>query len=104
MLSQERPLRSGALDLRQVKDVVRALDTLLTEVAWLYETVNTVRDETTSLIERHINVKSFEMNRLLRLLGMHVMGHPWPVTLGQVAFVVAMATAMSGFAVKGWLT
>ena len=86
-----------------MKDVVRALDTLLTEGDSLYETVNTVRDAITSLIERHINVKSFEMNRLRRLLGMNVMRHPCPLTLGQVAFVVAMATAMSGFAVTGWL-
>jgi len=39
------------------------------------------------------------------LLGMNVMGNPWPVTLGQVAFTVAigMATALYVFAVKGWL-
>jgi Mg2+ and Co2+ transporter CorA len=39
------------------------------------------------------------------LLGMNVMGNPWPVTLGQVTFVVTMgmATALYVFAVKGWL-
>ncbi len=39
------------------------------------------------------------------LLGMNVAGNPWPVTLGQVAFGVAMgmATALYVFAVKGWL-
>jgi Mg2+ and Co2+ transporter CorA len=135
-----RQLSTAALDLWHVKNVVsaladgraklsgtdltneKALDTLLAEVDSLYETVNRVKDEVKSLIELHINVKSFEMNRLLKLLaivsflglipsvigellGMNVMGNPWPVTLGQVAFVVAMtmATAMYVFAVKGWL-
>lgn len=39
------------------------------------------------------------------LLGMNVAGNPWPVTLGQVAFGVAMgmATVLYVFAVKGWL-
>jgi Mg2+ and Co2+ transporter CorA len=74
------------------------------------------------LIELHINFKSFEMNAFLKLLaivsflglipsvaggllGMNVAGNPWPVTLGQVAFGVAMgmATALYVFAVRGWL-
>lgn len=39
------------------------------------------------------------------LLGMNVAGNPWSVTLGQVAFGVAMgrAVALYVFAVKGWL-
>jgi Mg2+ and Co2+ transporter CorA len=39
------------------------------------------------------------------LLGMNVAGNPWPVSLGQVAFCVAMgmATSLYVFAVKGWL-
>ena len=88
----------------------------------LYEAVNKRREEIKALIELHINRKSFEMNRLLKLLaivsflglipsiaggllGMNVAGNPWPVTLGQVAFGVAMgmATALYVFAIKGWL-
>jgi hypothetical protein len=36
---------------------------------------------------------------------MNVAGNPWPVTLGQVAFGVAMgmATVLYLFAVRGWL-
>jgi Mg2+ and Co2+ transporter CorA len=67
-------------------------------------------------------VKSFEMNKILKLLaivtflglipsivggmlGMNLAGNPWPVTLGQVAFCVGMAgaTALYVFAMKGWL-
>ena len=79
-------------------------------------------DAAETLIELHVNFKSFEMNAFLKLLaivsflglipsvaggllGMNVAGNPWPVTLGQVAFGVAMgmATALYVFAVKGWL-
>jgi hypothetical protein len=36
---------------------------------------------------------------------LQVVGNPWPVTLGQVAFGIAMEMAASlyVFAVKGWL-
>ncbi len=39
------------------------------------------------------------------LLGMNVQGNPWPVTIGQVAFGIAMGMAISlyVFAIKGWL-
>jgi len=39
------------------------------------------------------------------MLGMNVIGTPWPMTLGQVAFSVGMvsASAMYVFAIKGWL-
>jgi Mg2+ and Co2+ transporter CorA len=98
------------------------LDDLLAETESLYETVNKNKEELQTLIELHINFKSFEMNTFLKLLaivsflglipsiaggllGMNVAGNPWPVTLGQVTFVVvmSMATALHVFAVKGWL-
>lgn len=88
----------------------------------LYATVDQLKEDLKSLIELHINLKSFEMNRFLKLLavvtflglipsvvggllGMNILGQPWPVTLGQIAFAVAMAmaTAVYVFAVKGWL-
>jgi Mg2+ and Co2+ transporter CorA len=88
----------------------------------LYQTVDKNKEEVQTIIEFHINIKSFEMNSFLKLLavvsflglipsvvggllGMNVIGNPWPFTLEQVAFVVvmAMATALYVFAVKGWL-
>ena len=99
-----------------------ALDDLLAEIDSLYETVSRTKEEVQTLIELHINFKSFEMNKFLKLLaivsflglipsvvggllGMNVADNPWPVTLGQVAFGVAMgmAVALYVFAVKGWL-
>jgi Mg2+ and Co2+ transporter CorA len=110
--------RLRGVDLKEEK----YLDDLLAETDSLYETVNKSKEEVKNLIELHINLKSFEMNGFLKLLavvsflglipsviggllGMNVMGNPWPVTLGQVAFAVAMAmaTALYVFAVKGWL-
>jgi Mg2+ and Co2+ transporter CorA len=98
------------------------IDELLTDTDSLHEAVNRVKEDLEALIELHINKKSFEMNSIVKLLtvvsflalipsiaggllGMNVAGNPWPVTLGQVAFCVAMvmATALYVFAVKGWL-
>lgn len=108
----------AGLDLREEK----ALDNVLGELESLYETVDKEKEDIQALIEHHINLKSFEMNKFLRLLavvsflglipsvaggmlGMNVMGNPWPVTLGQVVFGVAMGMAVSlyVFAIKGWL-
>jgi Mg2+ and Co2+ transporter CorA len=73
-------------------------------------------------IELHLNVVSYQMNRVMRLLavvttvavipavvggllGMNIAGNPWPATLPQVAFAVvaSMALCVYVFAVKGWL-
>jgi Mg2+ and Co2+ transporter CorA len=118
-----RALADGKTTLRGI-DLKEAkyLDDLLAETESLYETVNKTKEELKGLIELHINQKSFETNVFLKLLavvsflglipsvvggllGMNVVGNPWPVTLGQVAFSIAMAMAVSlyVFAVKGWL-
>lgn len=135
-----REISTTALDLWHVKAVIRALAdgktklcgldlkdetslrNLMAATDSLYETVNKNKEEIMALIEVYTNFKSFEMNKLLKLLavvsclglipsivggllGMNVAGNPWSVTLGQVAFGVAMgmATALYVFAVKGWL-
>lgn len=135
-----REISAAALDLWHLKGIVRGLtsgktklrgidmeeehylDDLLAETDSLYETISETKETVKTLIELHINMKSFEMNGFLKLLavvsflglipsvvggllGMNVDGNPWPVTLGQVSFGVAMAmaTALYVFAVKGWL-
>jgi Mg2+ and Co2+ transporter CorA len=95
----------------------------LSETAeYLYETVNNIREGVLSLIELHLNVVSFEMNRVMRVLavvsvlglipavvgglfGMNLEGNPWPFTLPQVTFMVCMAmvTCLYFFVAKGWL-
>ena len=53
----------------------------------------------------HIGVRGLIPSVAGGLLGMNVKGNPWSVTLGQVAFGIAMsmATALYVFARKGWL-
>jgi len=89
---------------------------------FLYETVVNTREGLLSVIDLHLNVVSFEMNRVMRVLavvsvlglipavigglfGMNLAGNPWPFTLPQVAFGVslAMALCLYLFLVKGWL-
>jgi len=89
---------------------------------YLYETVNNLREGVLSVLELHLNIVSFQMNKFMRLLaavsvlglipgvvggllGMNLAGNPWPPTLPQVAFGVGMAILLSlyVFVVKGWL-
>ena len=77
------------------------------QVEYLYETADNLREGQVSLIELHLNTVSYEMNRFMRLLamvsilglvpatvggllGMNILGNPWPVTLGEVTFFVAI--------------
>lgn len=95
---------------------------LTTDVDYLYETMVNIREEVLSVIELHLNVVSFEMNRVMRVLavvsclglvpavvgglfGMNLIDNPWPFTLPQVAFVVVllMVLGLYFFFVKGWL-
>jgi Mg2+ and Co2+ transporter CorA len=89
---------------------------------YLYETVVNIREEALSVIELHLNVVSFDMNRVMRVLavvsvlglipavigglfGMNLVDNPWPFTLPQVAFVICfgMLIGLYLFFVKGWL-
>jgi Mg2+ and Co2+ transporter CorA len=89
---------------------------------YLYETAANTREGVLALIDLHLNVVSFEMNRVMRvlavvsvlglipavvagLLGMNLADNPWPFTLPQVAFGVGlgMVLCLYLFLVKGWL-
>jgi Mg2+ and Co2+ transporter CorA len=98
------------------------LDPLTDEVSYLYETVDNLREGVLALIDLHMNVVSFEINRFMRvlavvsvlglipaiiggLLGMNVAGNPWEITLSEVAFGVSMGMLFCFwvFLIKGWL-
>jgi Mg2+ and Co2+ transporter CorA len=135
-----REISAAGLDVSQLRLIIRTLadgratlrgvdlsddaflDTLAVEVEALQARLAALKDDVKSVIELHLNVKSFEMNRFLKLLavisclglipavvggmlGMNVAGNPWPVTLGQVAFLVGMGgtIVLYAFAIKGWL-
>ena len=136
----QREMSSATADVWRLKEIVRKLadgkvqlqgadaknepflDSLLSSVDALHEKFVELKESLTSLIELHMNVTSFEMNKFMKLLaivgflglipsvaggllGMNVEGNPWSVTLGQVAFGIAMGMAISlyVFAIKGWL-
>lgn len=88
----------------------------------LYEGVEDLRESLQALVDLRLNVSSFQMNRVMRLLalltalalipataggllGMNLLDTPWPATLAQVSFGVAagMALSLYVFAIKGWL-
>jgi Mg2+ and Co2+ transporter CorA len=92
------------------------------DAAFLYETIVNIREEVLSLIDLHLNVVSFDMNRVMRLLavasvlglipsvvgglfGMNLADNPWPFTLPQVSFtlVSGMVLGLYFFFIKGWL-
>ena len=95
---------------------------LADQAEYLYETATNFREGLLSIIDLHLNVNSFEMNRVMRVLavasviglipgvvgglfGMNLAGNPWPMTLPQVASAVgfSMIVCLYFFFVKGWL-
>jgi Mg2+ and Co2+ transporter CorA len=101
---------------------VEFLKRLARDAEYLYETVINTRESLLSLIDLHLNVVSFDMNRVMRVLavvsvlglipavvgglfGMNLIDNPWPYTLREVAFCVCfgMVLCLYLFFVKGWL-
>jgi Mg2+ and Co2+ transporter CorA len=129
----KRQLSMMQADLWRIRRVLDSLSTttgvrteslrgLRDESEYLYDTVSHIREGVLSLIELHINVVSFEMNKVMRvlaivsalglvpaviggLLGMNVEGNPWSITLPQVTFGVSMGMLLClyVFYVRGWL-
>ncbi|WP_339720068.1 CorA family divalent cation transporter [uncultured Paraglaciecola sp.] len=88
----------------------------------LYEDIDELRESLQGLVDLRLNVSSFQMNRVMRLLalltalallpatvggllGMNITDAPWPGTLAQIAFGVGVGMSLSLyiFAIKGWL-
>ena len=136
----QREISTTTSDLWRFREIVRSLTdgkatiagvditnqpssgNLLNELDSLLDQFGQLKESLTSLMELHMNVTSFEMNKFMKLLaivgflglipsvaggllGMNVDGNPWPVTLEQVAFGIGMGMAVSLyiFAIKGWL-
>lgn len=115
-------LANSRVRFASVPQSVEAYRRFATELDYLYDTMANLREEVLSLIDLHLNVVSFEMNRVMRVLavvsvlglipavvgglfGMNLIDNPWPITLLQVAFAVlfAMVLGLYFFLVKGWL-
>jgi Mg2+ and Co2+ transporter CorA len=136
-----RTISAAELDLWHVKEIVRGLadgkvhfgdlnlqdekilDDLGLRVESTEKILATTKEELQALLQLHIDIKSFEMNKFLKLLavigflglipsviagllGMNVHIEPFnQSTIGQVSFIVgmSMATGLYIFAIKGWL-
>jgi Mg2+ and Co2+ transporter CorA len=116
-------LAEGRVHIKGSGEASSALFHLLADQAdYLYETVDNLREGVLSVIELHLNVVSFGINRFMRilaavsalgliptivggLLGMNLVGNPWPVTLTQVTFSVTtiMLACLYVLVVKRWL-
>jgi Mg2+ and Co2+ transporter CorA len=98
------------------------LRVLADQADYLYETLNNLREGLLSVLELHLNIVSFDMNKVMRLLavvsvlglipgaiggmfGMNLDGNPWPFTLPQVTFIVSalILLCLYAFFTKGWL-
>jgi Mg2+ and Co2+ transporter CorA len=101
---------------------VEFLKRLSRDAEYLYESIVNTREGLLSLIDLHLNIVSFDMNRVMRVLavvsvlglipavvgglfGMNLIDNPWPYTLKQVAFFIGfgMTLCLYFFFVKGWL-
>ena len=104
------------------EDDRRFFGLIASDVSDLYEGIEDTRESLQVLVDLRLNVSSFQMNRVMRLLalltalalipataggllGMNLLDAPWPATLAQVAFGVAVGMALSLyiFIIKGWL-
>ncbi len=88
----------------------------------LHESIDYLLSTLSALVDLRLNVSSFQLNKVMRLLalltalaliptvtggllGMNLMESPWPISLSQVSFGIAvgMILCLYLFAVKGWL-
>ncbi|HKM78793.1 MAG TPA: CorA family divalent cation transporter [Candidatus Bathyarchaeia archaeon] len=116
-LAESRVHIEGAVE--ECSDLFRLL---ADQADYAYETVDNLREGILSVIELHLNVVSFDINRFMRvvaavsalgliptivggLLGMNLVGAPWPLSLSQVAFCVGMTilACLYIMIVKRWL-
>jgi Mg2+ and Co2+ transporter CorA len=102
-----KAIHADRIPLPWVPDEEDAFRVMSDEADYLYETADNLREGLLSLIELHMNTVSFQTNRFMKLLavvstlgvvpatvagllGMNVLGAPWPITLPQVAFFVVL--------------
>jgi Mg2+ and Co2+ transporter CorA len=118
-----RDIYSGKVNIATASEEDRAPFRYLTDDANdLYDNIEDLRESLQGLVDLRLNVSSFQMNRVMRLLalltalalipatvggllGMNLTDTPWPGTLSQVAFGVGVGMTLSlyVFAIKGWL-
>jgi len=115
-------LAGGERELPGLGDDNECLKRLAAQADYLHETIEKAHEQLLTLLDLHLNIASYDVNRFMRLLavvsslaliptivggllGMNVLGNPWPVTLAQVAFgtFILMLCVLYAFLAKGWL-
>ena len=88
----------------------------------LHDSIDQLLSTLSALVDFRLNVSSFQLNKVMRLLalltalaliptvtggllGMNLTESPWSISLSQVSFAIAagMTLCLYLFAVKGWL-
>ena len=115
-------LADGRRDLPGLGGERACLRELAEQADYLHETVEKAHEQLLTLLDLHLNIASYDVNRFMRLLavvsslaliptiiggllGMNILGNPWPVTLSQIGFVtlILMLGVLYAFMAKGWL-
>lgn len=87
----------------------------------LYDGLDDLLNNLSAVVELRLNISSFQMNKVMRLLailttltlipaitggmlGMNLLDNPWPLSLAEVTYCVAagMSFSLYIFAIKGW--
>jgi len=115
-------LAEGRRELPGLGSQNACLKQLSEQADYLHETVEKAHEQLLTLLDLHLNIASYDVNRFMRLLavvsslaliptiiggllGMNILGNPWPLTLAQVGFAtfILMACVLYAFLAKGWL-
>lgn len=116
-----RTLKSRRLTIQGFEANMPQLQILAGEASDLYDRVDDVNTNLTALVDMRLNISSFQMNKVMRLLailttlalipavvggmfGMNLSDNPWPLSMSEVAFWVGsgMLFSLYLFAIKGW--
>jgi Mg2+ and Co2+ transporter CorA len=104
------------------KEARADIERIAEEAGFLHETAHALGDSLGELLDLHLNMSGYGLNRFMRLLaivsalgliptiiggllGMNLVTNPWPATLTQVAFgtFILMLCVLYTFLAKGWL-
>ncbi|GAA0852313.1 CorA family divalent cation transporter [Aliiglaciecola litoralis] len=117
-----RQLSEKPISIKGFAKPPRTLFTILfNDADSLYDSVDDLLNNLSALVDLRLNISSFQMNKVMRLLailttltlipaitggmlGMNLLDNPWPLTLAEVSFCVAagMSFSLYIFAIKGW--
>ncbi len=122
LVNVTQALNSRHIAIRGFETELPQFQMLIGAATDTFERVDDLAENLTAIVDMRLNISSFQMNRVMRLLailttlalipavaggmlGMNLQDSPWAVPLSQVAFWVGsgMALSLYLFSIKGWL-